>query len=92
MPKLRSLCPDLDAREEFRKEIIRQRVERDLMQHDIALELNLSDGTTSQLMHNLDKLTADRIRKLVRFLGLNPVALLRWLGYTEQQIKSINKE
>lgn len=92
MPKLRSLCPDLEARNAVEKHILMNRTNQGLRQHDIAVELDLSDGATSRLMHNLDELTADRIRKLVRFLDLDPVVLLRWLGYTDKQIKSINKE
>lgn len=92
MPKLRSLCPDLEARNAVEKHILMNRTNQGLRQHDIAVELDLSDGATSRLMHNLDELTADRIRKLVRFLNLDPVVLLRWLGYTDKQIKSINKE
>lgn len=92
MPKLRKLCPDLEARNAVAKHILMNRTDQGLRQHDIAVALNLSDGATSQLMRNLDKLTADRIRMLVRFLDLNPVVMLRWLGYSDKQIKSINKE
>lgn len=92
MPKLRKLCPDLDARKDVQKDIRLQSAEYELRQHDIAVKLNLSDSRTSLLMNNLDKLTAERIRKLVRMLSLDPVKLLRWLGYTDGQIKMINKE
>lgn len=88
MPKLRKSQgqQDLDARNEFQKEISRRRFELDLAQHDIAVELDLADSTVSDMIHNLDTISGLRLRKLIRFLVPNPMVVLRWAGYTDRQI------
>lgn len=92
MPKLRKLPEQIlaEARESVTREIRVGRADLGLSQHDVAQELGLADSRLSLLLKDVDKFRPTHIRKLVQMRLLSPVTVLRWLGYTDKEIKSIN--
>lgn len=44
-------------------------------------------ATMYKRLHNPDKLTAEEIRKLLGAIDIDPIALLRFLGYSLKEIK-----
>ena len=67
--------------EDFAKAIRSELILKGLQQHDLAVELGVSDATLSQLLKNPNKLSADRIRVIVQFLNIEPMVLLIFCGY-----------
>ena len=94
MPKLRKnpLLAEQEAREAIQKEILVNRTVRGIRQYQLADLLGVSAPTLSNLLVDVDSFRAGTIRKLVKSLGISPVSILKWLGYTEAQIRSINHE
>ena len=54
--------------------------------------MGLSDPTISLLLRDPDKLTAKRLRQLIKLLGLDPITVLRWLGYADRDIKKLKED
>ena len=94
MPKLRKCSEQVvrEARDAVSHDILMQRTDLGLYQRDIAQEWGITEGTASVLLKDLDKLTVPRLRALVQLLGLDPVNVMLWLGYSEKQIQEIRRK
>ena len=54
---------------------------------DIAAEIDMTPPVLCTKLKNLDTFKLDEFRKLIRALNLNPYDVLKFLGYTNQNIK-----
>lgn len=78
--------PDQEAREAFRREIKSRRAYADMTQSRLADELGVVPSAVSDMLSNPDKITAARMRKIVRLLRPDPIVVLMFLGYTKKDL------
>lgn len=83
--------PEEAAREAFKMEVKVQRVYRDMKQSELADEIGVVPSVMSNLLANPDKISAGRLRKIIRALSLDPTVILAFLGYTAKEIQNISK-
>jgi transcriptional regulator with XRE-family HTH domain len=83
--------PEEAAREAFKREVKVQRVYHDMKQSELADEVGVVPSVMSNLLANPDKISAGRLRKIIRTLSIDPVIILAFLGYTTKEIQSISK-
>ncbi len=86
MPRIRQK-DDVYRNADFRAEVARQLKLQDLQQHDLAVYLELSDGAVSQMLKSPEKISMERLRKIIVFLELEPETVLRFAGYKTKEIK-----
>ena len=79
--------PEAAAREDFRKEVRVQRAELDMTQRELATAIGVVPSVMSQLLSNPDKISMGRLRKMVAVLGINPMVVLAFLGYSQKEIR-----
>lgn len=75
------------AKEAFKQEIRIRRAIYDVKQKDIADELGVAQPAVSGLLSNPDKITAERMRKIVVMLRPDPKVVLAFLGYSQKEIR-----
>lgn len=85
MPRVRQKA-NIYRAEDFANAIRSELISKGLQQHDLAVELGVSDATLSQLLKNPNKLSADRIRVIVQFLNIEPMVLLIFCGYDRKNL------
>ncbi|MBQ7355383.1 MAG: helix-turn-helix transcriptional regulator [Clostridia bacterium] len=86
MPKLKG-DPDEEALKGFQKAVRVALAEQEMHQKELAAEVGVEPSWMSRLLAEPGNLSADRLRKIVRALGLDPGVVLRFLGYGEREIK-----
>lgn len=89
MPRIRQLSSEYRAKD-FRLAVKGRLAINGLTQKDLAGKLAISEAQVSTLLHNPDGLTAERLRETIEYLRLPPGDVLRFLGYSEKQIKEVN--
>jgi transcriptional regulator with XRE-family HTH domain len=77
------------AREAFQLEIKLQRVRLDMSQRELAQTLNISAPLMSELLADPDKLSVNRLRCIIGALDMDPVTILRFLGFSDKAIKAL---
>lgn len=94
MPKIRKRPEQVqqEATAAFEHEILMQRTDLGILQQDLAVTMGISEPTVTHMFKDVDKMPASRIRQLVQILSLNPITVLRWLGYTDRDIKKLKEE
>ena len=85
-PKMTPQLADAKAREEFQKEVKHRRVELDMTQKDLGDLLGVSAPSMSELLSDPDKFSVGRLRRLVRTLDMDPVTVLRLLGFDPKKL------
>lgn len=88
MPRIRQNA-DKYRNEDFAREISARLKYLGLQQHDLAEYLGVCDATVSTMLRHPEKMTAERMRKVIHFLQLDTTAVLLFCGF---QKKQINKE
>lgn len=83
--------PDEKARGDFLKEIKIKRATLDVKQRELADELDVSQSVMSGLLKRPDKISVGRLRKIIRMLGLDPMIVMLFLGYTPKELKAIKE-
>ena len=91
MPRIRQKA-DVYRNEDFRRDVLVQLAYLGMNQKDAARNLGVCDATVSNLLNRPDKLTVDRLRKLIVLLKLKPDTVLRLLGYQTKAIREVMDE
>ena len=88
------MTPELaadNARKAFQKAVKHQRVEFDMSQKELGEALGISAPQISELMANPDKLSIERMRSIINALDIEPLVVLRLLGYSDRAIKQLSQ-
>lgn len=85
-PRMTPEMADDKARKDFQKEVKHRRVELDITQKDLGEQVGVSAPSMSELLSDPDKLSVGRLRRLVRVLDLDPVTVLRLLGFDTKRM------
>lgn len=78
---------DEAAREALRREVKARRAYLDMTQAALARALGISSPVMSELLANPDKISAGRLRAIIRKLSLDPIVVLNFLGYSQKEIE-----
>lgn len=84
--------PEQKAQDCLRKEIKSRLAYLEMEQKALAEHLDVSEGTVSMMLKNTDLIKPQRMRQLVGYLQLDPLAVLRFCGYDEKAISKFRKE
>ena len=85
------MTPELalqNARDAFLMEVKLQRVKMDMSQRDLGSALGISAPMMSELLADPDKLSIARMRSIVRTLNMEPLTILRLLGFSDKELKA----
>lgn len=85
MPRIRQNT-DKYRNDDFAKEISARLKHLGLQQHDLAEYLGVCDATVSGMLRHPEKMTAERMRKVVHFLQMDSAPVLLFVGYKQKQI------
>ena len=87
MPRIRQY-EDKYRSEDFRKAIeVGKALSGIKYDKDVAAEIDMTPSALCTRLKNLDTFSLNEFRKLIRALNLNPYDVLKFLGYTNQNIK-----
>lgn len=75
----------------FRGEIAKQLLALGLDQKDLADPLEVSTATVCGMLKDVDTIKPPRMRTLIQTLDIDPVAVLRFLGYSDAKIRSVGR-
>jgi transcriptional regulator with XRE-family HTH domain len=78
---------DEAARDALKREIKARRAYLDMTQYELADALGISSPVMSDLLSNPDKISAGRLRRIIRRLNLDPIVVLKFLGYSQKEIE-----
>lgn len=87
MSRPRSNSP-IESRKAFITEVKVRRTYLNMSQNDLGKILGISPARVSGLLSNPDELTVGRLRKIIQTLSLDPMIVLKFLGYDQKTIKS----
>lgn len=87
VPRIRQKANVYKA-EDFSRAVRASLAERGLQQHDLAMELDVSDATLSLLLKDPNKISAGRLRTIVQYLDMEPLTLLLFCGFDKKRIGS----
>lgn len=85
------MTPELaleNARDAFQMEVKLQRVRLDMSQRDLGSALGISAPMMSELLADPDKLSIARMRSIVRTLNMQPMTILRLLGFSDKELRA----
>lgn len=80
------------AKKEFQMEVKLQRVRFDMSQRELGETLGISSPQMSELLSDPDKLSVARLRSIIRALDMDPLTILRLLGFSERVLRSLGSE
>ena len=80
------------ARKDFQLEVKLQRVRLDMSQRELAETVGISAPLMSELLADPDKLSVNRLRAIVSALDMDPVTILRFLGFSDKAIRALCSE
>ena len=80
------------AQDYLRKEIKSRLAYLEIDQKTLAEHLNVSEGTVSLMLKDVDLIKPARMRQIVDCLQLDPLAVLRFCGYDEKTIAKLGRE
>lgn len=80
------------TKDAFRGEIVKQLIALGLEQKDLADPLDVCPATISGMLKDVDTIKPPRLRVLIQTLDIDPVAVLRFLGYSDAKIRSVGKQ
>lgn len=86
MPRIRQKA-DTYRNEDFRRDVRARLALLGLNQQALAEHLCVSDSTISIMLQKPEKISVERLRKMISFLGLEPECILRFTGYSQKEIK-----
>lgn len=79
---------EAEARDAFRMEVRLQRTRFGITQKELADRTGTDPSVMSRLMADPDRMSVERLRKIIRTLDINPEVVLAYLGY--EPIKNRN--
>ena len=79
------------ARKDFQTEVKIQRVRCDMAQRELADQVGVVPSVMSNLLANPDKIGVGRLRTIIKVLSLDPIVILRLLGYSDKDIKKLRE-
>ena len=79
------------TKDAFRGEIAKQLLALGLEQKDLADPLDVSTATICSMLKDVDTIKPPRMRTLIQILDIDPVAVLRFLGYSDAKIRSVGR-
>lgn len=82
MPRIRQKSDEY-RNQDFRREVMVRLAYLGLNQTDMAEHLGVSGPTVSILLKSPDKISVERLRKIINYLQLEPETVLRLLGCKE---------
>ena len=85
MPKMKT-DPDVVAQKEFKRAIRVALAGMEMCQKELAEEVGVESSWMSRLLAEPGGLSANRLRKIVRVLRLDPGIVLKFLGYNDREI------
>ena len=77
------------AKAAFVREIKIRRVHFDMTQRQLADEVGVAPSVMSTLLSNPDKISAGRLRAIVRTIAPDPLIILAFLGYSAKDIQKL---
>ena len=80
------------ARKDFQLEVKLQRVKYDMSQRELGQAVGISAPMMSELLADPDKLSVARLRGIIRALNVDPLIILRLLGFTDKALKAYAKD
>lgn len=83
------ISPEAAAQEAFLKEVRVRRAELDMTQRELGDAVGVVPSVMSKLLSEPDKLSAGRLRKMVHTLGINPMVMMAFLGYSAKDIQKL---
>lgn len=90
MSKLK-VNPDEAAREALKREVRIQRVYLDMTRAELADAVGVVPSVMSNLLANPDKISVGRLRSIIKTLSLDPIIILKLLGYSPKDIKDFQQ-
>ena len=91
-PKLTPEQAAEKARKDFQVEVKLQRVRFDMSQRELGEAVGISAPLMSELLSDPDKISVARLRSIVRALDMDPVIVLRLLGFPEKVLRALSRE
>ena len=89
MPRIRQ-CGDQYRNADFMTAVRVQQARKDMSQKELAEMIGVTPSGLCVALRNPERLTVERLRKMIASLQLEPEAMLRFLGYSEREIKGLN--
>lgn len=80
------------AKKEFQMEVKLQRVRFDMSQRELGETLGISSPQMSELLSDPDKLSVARLRSIIRALDMDPLTILRLLGFTDKMLRDFTRD
>ena len=79
------------ARKNFQKSVQHKRLDMDMAQWELAMQLDLGPSGLSAQLANPDKIPVGRLRRIIQILHLDPMVILALVGYTDKEIKQLRE-
>lgn len=80
------------AKKEFQMEVKLQRVRFDMSQRELGETLGISSPQMSELLSDPDKLSVARLRGIICALDMDPLTILRLLGFTDKMLRDFTRD
>lgn len=80
------LNPDETAKEALIREIRVRRAFLNMTQAELAAAIGVVPSSMSKLISNPDKISVRRLRGIVKALNLDPLIVLKLMGYSQKDI------
>ena len=78
--------PTETAKETFIQEIRVRRAYLDMTQSELATAIGVVPSSMSKLISNPDKISVGRLRGIIKALNLEPLIVLKLLGYSQKDV------
>lgn len=90
MPRIRQYAEKYQA-EDFSGEVRAQVARKGLNQYKMSMVFGVTPATMSKYLTSPDTIRMGMLRRMVKELKLDPVVVMKALGYTSQDIKRIGR-
>ena len=88
MPRIRQKADEYRG-EDFRRAVKGQLGKMGLNQSDLAANIGISCSRMTELMKHPERLTAERLRKLIEYTKLPPNDVMEFLGYSAKDMREV---
>ena len=69
-----------------------KRKEKNMSQRELGEAVGISAPLMSELLSDPDKISVARLRSIIRALDVDPMIILRLLGFTDKALRSLGKD
>ena len=77
------------ARKDFQTEVRVQRARLDMSQRELSDQIGIAPSSMSELLADPDKLSVARLRGIIHALDMDPMPILRLLGFSEKALHAM---